>query len=448
VRSGSQVVQPYLADLDSPLFGTERREIAVAQDRREVIVDRERVILFPQLTEYRKLGLQTYPVVKDWARDTTTTVGGSDVANDQLYAASLAASHAGDQGAWRHLSTLSGCDAMLRLDRHADPEKARAGVETLRLAGAVSELALAVTRLVSDGPAVAVTAAVAAVDLDRSTRTTGRADLELLRRGGDVAERETANRTIRWLLAALDDPSSFAERTTPSYLLDVELADTLAQLAPAGDCSAIALVAEHVVNLAPQSDQLPAQSWAKVVRHLPARAWGPDAAHRAGTRASEHHDALRVPLLGVAAHHDQASRARLLADAAAGSADALHTLGPVRKLPRDLVEGSTRRAAFAARGIVRNAHRGRFGYGGHDAAATLAALNMAHPIAAQWDPLLDLLADDAVAVTDKRGAMRMMVSHAERIDAATRRRLAPIATRIAKRQAPVAIDPIEGQRDL
>src|ERR1700686_3079939 len=69
-----------------------------------------------------------------WAQD-TTVIGGWDVVNDQLVAAALTASHLGDHGGWRHQAGLLGRDTLLRLDRHADPEVARHGLATFRLAG-------------------------------------------------------------------------------------------------------------------------------------------------------------------------------------------------------------------------------------------------------------------------------------------------------------------------
>jgi len=65
----------------------------------------------------------------------------------------------------------------------------------------------------TDGPLAAVSLAAAEVRLNASTRTTAPADLALLCTGGEVLDETTANRSVFWLLATLDDPSSFATRT-------------------------------------------------------------------------------------------------------------------------------------------------------------------------------------------------------------------------------------------
>jgi hypothetical protein len=101
-----------------------------------------------------------------WAQDKRVTVGAPDEVNNKLGAAALTASHLGDHGGWCHQAGLLGRDTLLQLDRHADPEIARQGLTTLRLAGDEGALKLAVQHLVADGPASAV--ALAAADVRRA----------------------------------------------------------------------------------------------------------------------------------------------------------------------------------------------------------------------------------------------------------------------------------------
>jgi hypothetical protein len=382
-----------------------------------------------------------------WARDKAVTVGGVDVAINQLYAASLSASHAGDQGAWRNLTTLTACEALLRLDRHADPESVCDGLTALRLAGGVKELALAVKQVAANGPAAAVTLAAGAIDLDRSTRTTARADLALLQHGGHLADHNTANRAVHWLLAVLQDPLAFTTRTTPSYILEDQLAVTLAAVLSAAGSEAQHRVAERVVTLEPHQAQLTAGSWSQVLLALPQQVWTEDAALRAGKAADQHHDVLRLPLLGVAARYDEAAATRLLAYAREGSLAALSSFGDVRQLPADAASAVTERLAGAADTIVADAHAGKFGIGGYDIGSALALLNAWHPGSARWEPLLQLLADDAVMPILKRNAMRTLASLADRVPSEIAERLLFIIARIAKREAPAAPNFLDDRRD-
>ena len=154
---------------------------------------------------------------KAWARDTSTTFGASDVANNELFSAALSANILGDHSSWRHLFGLLGEDALVRLDRRSDPSLAVAGLRQLRIAGDVGSLELAVSRLCANGPAIAVRQATAEVQWDRTTKTTAHADLRLLIRGGDVVDELTADSAIVWALSTLNEPQSFVERTQPTY---------------------------------------------------------------------------------------------------------------------------------------------------------------------------------------------------------------------------------------
>jgi hypothetical protein len=74
-----------------------------------------------------------------WTDDSRVTIGGSDDAHNQLFAAALSASHLGAQGAWSHLSALLGRDSLLQLDRKAAPNLVSDALQTLRLAGMIGD---------------------------------------------------------------------------------------------------------------------------------------------------------------------------------------------------------------------------------------------------------------------------------------------------------------------
>lgn len=392
-----------------------------------------------QQTTARGLGAIVERTFAAWGRDTTVTVGGSDVAQDQLFAASLLASHLGSQPGWRELASLTGCDMLVRLDRHAEPESAQAALNELRLAGAKKELSLATRKLAFDGPARAVTLAFADVDLTRSTRTTAAADLALLTTGGHLADAETSSRSIEQLLAILDDPEPFFRRTTASQGLALEVIETLAGVIPAADGAAHAAARDHVLALEAITNQVPATAFAKVVNALPKHAWDADAAARATKAAGVHNEALSLPLLGVAALHDPEASQRLLALAGEGSLDAVTALGDVRELPPAVVPVVVGQLVEAADRIVADAHAGSFGIG-TDVARELSLLNAWHPDHADWDPLLRLLADDVVMMSAKRGALRLLERLVDHVPPEVRDSLAPIAMRIARREVPETLD--------
>jgi nuclear transport factor 2 (NTF2) superfamily protein len=383
---------------------------------------------------------------KDWAADSAVTVfRGIDTVHNQLLAASLTANYAGDHGDWRHFSALLGQDALMRLDRHGDPEEAHAALETLRLAGDDRAVKLAVQRLAADGPATAISLTAAGLRLDTATRTTGLADLVLLQYGGDLIDETTAGRAIAWLLSTLDDPSAFITRTTPSYLVDLQIVDTLAAVAPAAAPAAVASVVGRVIELTGQQDQARATSWARVVQALPDNAWTERAAVRAGQVADGHDPVLRFLLLAVAARYSDQVKSQLIAEARSGSLEAIAALGDVRDLPAEVVANAVISLSEQADQQVRDAGTGNYGFG--DIGRMLALLNAWHPASANWHSLLNLLGDDAVAGGHKIGAFQVLASLADLIPDEIRSRLGAIAVGVAERPSrgglplPIGGDP-------
>jgi hypothetical protein len=374
---------------------------------------------------------------KGWADDRSFTVSAEDVAHDQLGAASLTASHTGDQAGWCNQAARQAADSLLRLGRHDDPDHVADGLNALRMAGDAKGLALAIRHLGEDGPAWAVTLAGRNVDLTRSTRTTGYADLKFLELGGDLMEPAAATAAARSVLAILDEPTDFATRTGPSYLFNVQLLETLAGVVAAAEADVQRLVAERVLNLSPQEQQVDAQAWGKLLSAMPESAFSPDDAADLFASADRHHFPLPTMLLGVAARlGDSAARDTLVEQAMQGSLDALGELGDVSDLDTAVAEAQVNRLADAARRVVTEARRGLFGIGS-DVGHPLTLLNIWHPEIAQWDPVLDLLGEDAVMVDDKRATLRLLAHAAERIPNQVREPLTETVTRIARREGDV-----------
>jgi hypothetical protein len=376
-------------------------------------------------TQTMSHGLEAFEdrTFKAWARDATVTFGGTDDAHNQLLSASLAANNMGDHESWRHLYALLGEDTLARLGRDADPEAARRGLETLRVAGEEKSLGLAIRRVLSDGPSDAIRYATASLNLEISTRTTGPTNLALLEYGGDVLDEMTADRSIDWLLATIEDPSSFISRTSPSYLVRHRLVDTLASVVPAASVAGKQSVVAFLAQMDPQPDQLLARSWVRVVASVPDEVWDRKLALRLLAAADGHYEDLKLAVLGVAARFDRSAKSRLIDEARTGSLNALGALGDVRELDADVV---TKQIAELTQGVnkrMSDASAGSYGFGGHDAGRALALLCAWHPDLANWEPLLALLRHPQVAGFDKRGALGVLSSLVDQIPARIRQEL-------------------------
>ncbi|GAA1337412.1 DUF4365 domain-containing protein [Saccharothrix algeriensis] len=364
-----------------------------------------------------------------WSRRSALVFGAEDVANNRLFTASLMASHTGDHAAWRRLHSLNTKQALLRVGRTTDPEQARILLDALRVDGDHKALDIAVKRLVSDGPAPAVTAAATEIDFAHWTRTTAPANLTLLQRGGDVLDSPTASATVGWLLATLHAPQEFLERTTPTFRPGHRLIDTLAAVVPAAAPAEQLTVIDTVLTMPPQPDQLTATSWARVVHALPENMWTPALAAHATTTAASHHDVLRLALLAVAAPVDETARQQLLTEIRdEHSLDALAALRDVTALPDDVVADLISMLEPRIHGLIDGALHGSYSTYIHDFGRALAVLNTTHPEVARWEPLYALLSEPQVTADDKTGACIVLARRADHVPQEVRERLVDIVT--------------------
>ena len=367
---------------------------------------------------------------KTWARDTAVTIGGRDKAKNQLHAAALAASHAGDQPGWRHLTSLGGQHALARLDRHADPQIARDGLRELTRAGDHDALQLAGWRLLADGPARGLVLASMEIDPRASTRTTGRCDLTLLRLAGELVSEVCADETAGWLLATLNDPSAFLGRTKPSYDVHDKITAALAAVLPAASITANQAAMKFLLEQPASDNQVWATNWARVARAVREDAWDDATAAQAIAAAADQDWSLRLPLLAAAAPRSREARSALHEEIRSGSLFALAELGDPTALPTDVARVAIDRLSHAAERTIVDAQRGVFGIG-MDVAGPLALLNVLHPGIAEWDGLLSMLAHGSVASGHKAGAFSTLALYADRIPDEVRQRLRAIATDVA-----------------
>ncbi|MBB6397403.1 hypothetical protein BKA00_004317 [Actinomadura coerulea] len=384
---------------------------------------------------------------KNWSHDSSIILGGEEKVNNQLAAASLTASHLGDNGDWRHLASIRSRASLVRLTRDADVDVISQLLGSLRLAGDQENLKLAIKRIRGDGPAAAITETAADLDLEISTRTTGRTNLTLLQYGGDLLDAETAESALRWLLRTFKDPSAFGARTTPSYDLTTRLLDTIASVIPASSSTAQRLVVDHLATLEAQEDQAVATSWTRVVDALPASIWTPEVVAAIGGRAEDHHWSLRFPLLGLMSKYDSSVKDRLVQEACDGSSEALSALGRAQELSAEVAASLIAGRVSLVDQQIREAHSGQFGFGGADHGRTLAVLNIWHPGVADWEPLFRLLEDPMVVGDHKRGALRVLTASVDHLSSDVRQRLISIATAVADQQSPAHFSLMGGSRD-
>jgi hypothetical protein len=367
-----------------------------------------------------------------------------DIAHNRLLAGALEASHAADQVGWANVTGMLGRNESLELERGDDPGSAADALETLRLAGDVNALKLVIPHVCDDGPCLGVTAALKQIDPDSGTRTTGLAELVLMELGGDLADRVTANRLGRWLLDAIVAPAPFQKRTSPAYLLDVQLVSALIGVVG----SAGIRIQQRAIRAAIGTDDfgeyvLLERTWARLLAAIPPDAWTRGLADAAFAAAATEEpgvfDRALVASAALAGHVD--ARDRLLDHVRAGDTEALWGLGPFGGLPRDVVSFLLDSLAGELRQIRRAYRRGgSFPYGQEDPVHLFTVLGIWNPEETDWSALFRFLADPAVLDRHKMGALGALIWGAERLRKEPAEKLAKLVGSLIRQGS----DPDEG----
>lgn len=371
------------------------------------------------------LSALTRRIYKAWASDTSTTLGGSDDANNQLYAAALGAGHAGDHGAWRGYFTLLAQDTLLRVTKADPPEKLADALRMLRLAGATNELKQTLARIANDGPCRAIVIAGQELDLDRATHTTIHADLTLVSEMGDLLSQQSARKALDWLVRTYEDPAPLLRLTVGTsfdpHARVVEIILGLAETIPDD-------VAEFTVQKLPCAElggyPLRITMWERLLRSLPRSAWTPDRVQRLlqGSLPADDHP-LRLGLLGASRHHSSEANAALLEELRAGSLAALISTNTVHDLDGELLRAVKVQLMEAVDQIRTDAASGKVQLGSLDPAYALGVIVLNHPDPEAANRLVDLVADTAVAGEKKQGVLRLMANHAAEFRALAGNRL-------------------------
>ena len=387
---------------------------------------------------------------EDWARDSRIKWTSEDAAHNRLFAAAVEASHGADQSGWRRLCTLVGHDELLRLDRYADPDEVASGLTTLRVAGDDKGLKLSLAHLRADGPCSALAEVLAEIRPELSTRTTGLSDLTFVEFGGDLADTQTAERLCGWLLETIDDHHAFARRTSPHYLVDVQLVYALTGIAPAADQAMQRQVLEQVFRLERfDGNQLLENGWARVLTAISAETWNGDLAELAREAGERHNVELARVLVGLAARNgDEQARAQLVTEAEGGSIDALWGLGAARELPEAVVKAALVSLGEEVGQMTKEAREGSIGIGPGDPAQNLTTLSAWHPELADWDPLLELLSEPVVPARLKRGALLTLSWRSSQLPDGVAERLIPIANAMTSSEVEPSPFELSHESDL
>lgn len=165
---------------------------------------------------------------KKWARDQSISFGGQSVTHNNIHSAALTARLSGDFSGWRgYVSLLAQTDLLMPPDSsHSIAES----LDSLRSVGDKSSLKLALTKVLQDGPMLAIADVASRATPENATSVSILADLALLSYLGSHLDEKQARAWIDVLLAALENPQPFYERFAVRHWAFHEIAWALSGL--------------------------------------------------------------------------------------------------------------------------------------------------------------------------------------------------------------------------
>lgn len=326
-----------------------------------------------------------------------------------------------------------------------------ASLHGLRWAGDKNALEKATRRVVLDGPAAAAREVAQTVDLTRSTRTSIQSDISFLNRAADVLDTETADRTVEWALQTLTDPSPFQARYQPSFAVWYYVMELLASTVPAASPNANRSTIEHLLALPRQDDQHRAQLCAQVLKAISPSVWTNHDMERLANRPADDNKELTKEIDWLLAKHDAATRERLLEKIRGGSLQTLEEFPDIRALSLEEVRPIIEVLQTGLGQQKDEARQGSYGYGGPDLGNILTILNMWHPEAADWEPIVDLLAEQSASTHQLSGTLLALSWMPERVPEHIVERVTPLLrermTRTPSQSSPVHQDVRGGAAD-
>ena len=380
---------------------------------------------------------------KRWANDESVTYGKADTAWLSLRAVSLMSGFAGDHASWRHSLSLLAQRQLMTCESGGSIEPVVISLHDLRWAGDHKALEKATRRVVLDGPAEAAREVARTIDLARSTRTSIQSDIAFLKRSADVLAAEAADRTVNWALQTITDPSPFLERYQPTFAVWHYVMELLAATVPAASLEACRNVIEHFSALPPQEDHHRAMLYSRVLEAIEPSAWTSDDMEVLDARPAGDHDELKEAIDRLLAQHDQPTQERLIEQVRSGSLQALDSIPDVRLLSPESISPVIEVLREKLSDQRHEARQGAHGIGGRDLGRTLTLLNMWHTDVADWESIIELLAEPAMAAPELTGTLSVLSGMPDRVPSHISTRIAPLLRKWMTRTP--AQDPFEPQ---
>lgn len=382
------------------------------------------------------LGFALDDAYRGWVANTSGFYASRDSAAGRLRGASLLAGFGALHGQWTHAVAALAKSAFVSSD--LDVETATMHLTFLQRSGSTHAVPGAVDRLLIDGPADAVTAVAAQVDVTRLTMTDVASSLELLDRGSDVVTRATADSLLEWATSSATDRDQWTTRTGSVFAPGRRLALLIHSCMPAASPATVRLVQDHVLDLEVVADQVDANAWSRVVESVPLTAWTPTDVRRLLDRNGDNWE-LSNAIQRVGSALDGPTRNAVMDELRQGLTRSLWRIRTLNELDADTVSpliaslsAEVRARQYDIRN--RNVAAGRL----TESERLLTALNVMHPDAANWDAVVEVLEAPFSIGDDLHRILRVLEADGDALPAATKARLTTAVERVLTRSFTVS----------
>lgn len=351
---------------------------------------------------------------QSWAEDTSISLG-ADTPHNLLFSAALVARLSGSHGQWRSSTALL---AMVDLStKRLQEEDLNHPLNALRQAGDDKNLALAIQKVRRTGPARALQELIGEVSPEAMTRTSSQADLVTVRYAGSFASAEHAERLLDFMLESLERPEDFSARFAPRYHVFMALAEALTGILPFADDMQYRRLIEVILKLPDIPNQILELTMQRMSAGI-SRTAIDDCQELILERASSSELVpwFRWRLLAMIGPSNAVVRGEIRSGLLAGSLDPLDALRKIDLLEDDEARRVLDVCRVALAQCRQEAHNGGYSSGSMDWARLLAQVNVYVPGVAEWEGLIDFLADTNISADRKRATCKFLAAVVSKLE--------------------------------
>lgn len=344
---------------------------------------------------------------KVWAQDKSIRFIGESNSHNSIFSSALLARLAGDHGHWKaNLGLL----AMVDLSIGAFSEKVQLdSLNALRKTGNVAALEKAVRKIRHSGPLSVIADLISDISPAIMTRTSFLADLKIIQLAGEYASDEQAKALVEFLLDSLEKSNLRLSDFSPYGAIEGECVQSLGGLVPFVDLATEGRIIRYFTSFSECPNRLLEQPFNTLAGKLSKESRGAylEAIEGVAVRMDKESWYYWF-LLKLAGKESEIARPLIHEGLLEGLPSALEAIRNPGDFRPEEAEAVLRRCLEGISVYRKESAAGTRGLGGQDWAHTYAVVAYHFPELADWEVLLDFLADHNVSMGRKRDLCKFL----------------------------------------